>query len=67
MQGMAYCCVTPPSLGQEGDEEYKLKKLEGIATNSREFIVGDFWDSDIKVLNSRGTFLSLFSVPYDDT
>ena len=64
---MAYCCVTPRSFCQEGEEEYKLKKLKDIATNSSGHLIeGDFWDGDIKVFHSRGTFLSLFSVPYDD-
>ena len=61
-----HCCVTW-SLGQEGEEEYKLKKPNGIATNSRgEFIVGDNGDSDVKVFDSSGTFIKRLSLPNDD-
>ena len=38
--GKEYCCIPPRSFGQEGEEEHKLKKPWGIATNSSgEFIV----------------------------
>ncbi|KAL9966959.1 hypothetical protein ACROYT_G025109 [Oculina patagonica] len=66
-QGMEHCCVTPWSFGQEGEEEHKLKYPWGIATNSSgQFIVGDFMDGNVKVFDSTGTFMSLFSLPKDD-
>ena len=66
-QGMEHCCVTPWSLGQEGDKEHRLKWPEGIATNSSgHFIVGDDKDTNVKVFDSAGTFIKLFSLPNDD-
>ncbi|XP_078378127.1 uncharacterized protein LOC144661295 [Oculina patagonica] len=66
-QGMEHCCVTPWSFGQEGEEEHKLKEPRGIATNSSgQFIVGDYRDGNVKVFDSTGTFMSLFSLPKDD-
>ncbi|XP_078378074.1 uncharacterized protein LOC144661251 isoform X1 [Oculina patagonica] len=70
-QGMEHCCVTPWSFGQEGEEEHKLKQSCGIATNSSgQFIVGDceddLEDGNVKVFDSTGTFMSLFSLPKDD-
>ncbi|XP_078378088.1 uncharacterized protein LOC144661262 [Oculina patagonica] len=67
-QDMERCCVTW-SFGQEGEEEHKLKNPCGIATNSSgQFILGDYWDStcNVKVFDSTGTFMSLFSLPRDD-
>ncbi|KAL9966952.1 hypothetical protein ACROYT_G025101 [Oculina patagonica] len=65
-QGMEHCCVTW-SFGQEGGEEHKLKMPRGIATNSSgQFIVGDYRDGNVKVFDSTGTFMSLFSLPKDD-
>ncbi|XP_078380872.1 uncharacterized protein LOC144663708 [Oculina patagonica] len=62
-QGMEDCCVTW-SFGQEGEEEQKLKDPCGIATNSSgQFIVGGYGDSNVKVFDSNGTFISLFSLP----
>ena len=70
-QGMEHCCVTPWSFGPygpEGEEGHKLKNLQGIATNSSgQFIVGDsYWDSKVKVFDSSGTFIKLFSLRNDD-
>ncbi|XP_078378077.1 uncharacterized protein LOC144661251 isoform X3 [Oculina patagonica] len=66
-QGMEHCCVTPWSFGQEGEEEHKLKQSCGIATNSSgQFIVGDCEDGNVKVFDSTGTFMSLFSLPKHD-
>ncbi|XP_078378087.1 uncharacterized protein LOC144661261 [Oculina patagonica] len=66
-QGMEHCCVTPWSFGQEGEEEHKLKWPCGIATNSSgQFIVGDYEDGNVKVFDSTGTFMNLFSLPKDD-
>ena len=66
-QRMDHCYVTPWSFGQEGEEEYKLKKPWGIATNSSgQFIVGDYRDRNFKVFDSSGTFMKLFSLPNDD-
>ncbi|XP_078378073.1 uncharacterized protein LOC144661250 [Oculina patagonica] len=65
-QGMEHCCVTW-SFGQEGGEEHKLEWPRGIATNSSgQFIVGDLEDGNVKVFDSTGTFMSLFSLPKDD-
>ena len=65
-QGMEYCCVTPWSLGREGEEEHKLKNPTRIATNSSgQFIVGDRGDSSVKVFDSNGKFVSHFRFPTD--
>ena len=67
---MEHCCVTPWSFGQhcpEGEEGHKLKNPWCIATNSSgQFIVGDRGDSKVKVFDSSGTFIKLFSLPNDD-
>ena len=72
-QGMEHCCVTPWSFGShgphglEGEQGHKLKDPWGIATNSSgQFIVGDHEDSKVKVFDSSGTFIKLFSLPNDD-
>ncbi|XP_078378085.1 uncharacterized protein LOC144661259 [Oculina patagonica] len=66
-QGMEHCCVPPWSFGQEGEEEHKLKNPYAIATNSSgQFIVGDYEDGNVKVFDSTGTFMSLFSLPKHD-
>ena len=66
-QGMEHCCATPWSFGQEGDEVQKLKDPQGITANSSgQFIVGDSGDSSVKVFDSSGTFMKLFSLPNDD-
>ena len=65
-QGMEYCCVTPWSFGQEGEEDHKLKIPQGIATNSSgDFIVADRGDNTVKVFDSCGSFADRFS-PTDD-
>ena len=65
-QGMEHCSLTL-SFGQEGEEEHKLKRPRGIATNSSgQFIVGDISDSNVKVFDSTGTFINLFSLPNHD-
>ena len=66
-QGMEHCCVTPWSFFQEGEKEHKLKAPCGIATNcSGQYIVGDDEDSNVKMFDSTGTFIKLFSLPNDD-
>ncbi|XP_078380873.1 uncharacterized protein LOC144663709 [Oculina patagonica] len=65
-QGMEHCCVTW-TFGQEGEEFFRLRKPCGIATNSSgQFIVGDRGDSNVKMFDSNGTFISLFSLPTVD-
>ena len=64
-QGMEHCCVSW-SLGQEGEEEHKLKAPGGIATNSSgQFIVGDSGDISVKVFDSSGKFVSHLRYPTD--
>ena len=64
-QGMEHCCVSW-SLGQEGEEEHKLKSPGGIATNSSgQFIVGERGDSSVKVFDSSGKFVSHLRFPTD--
>ncbi|XP_078378709.1 uncharacterized protein LOC144661753 [Oculina patagonica] len=65
-QDMDDCRVTW-TFGQEGEEEHKLKKPVGIATNSSgQFIVADQGESNVKVFDSTGTFVNLLSLPSDD-
>ena len=60
--------VTSWSFGQEGEEGYKLKRPQGIATNAYgEFIVGDNEDCNVKVFDSKGKFVKSFSPSTDDT
>ena len=57
-QGMEHCCVTPWSLGQEGEEEHNLKLPWGVAINTQgHFIVPDNGDDKVKVFDSSGKFL----------
>ena len=64
-QGMEHCCVSW-SLGQEGEEEHKLKDPSGIATNSSgQFIVGDGGDSSVKVFDISGKFVTHLRFPTD--
>ena len=64
-QGIEHCCVTPWSFGQEGEEEHRLKKPRGIATNSSgQFIVGDI--NEVKMFDPTGQFIQHFSLPNDD-
>ena len=59
--GKEYCCVPLRSLGQEGEEEHKLKEPMGIATNSSgEFIVTDL--HYVKVFDNSGKFVKQSSL-----
>ena len=63
-QNMEHCYV-PWSFGQEGEEEHKLKRPPGIATNSSgQFIVGDI--NEVKMFDPTGQFIKHFSLPNDD-
>ena len=65
-QGMEHCYVSPWSLGREGEEEQTLKEPVAIATNSKgQVIVADLKDSNVKVFDSKGTFLDFFTIPSD--
>ena len=65
---MEHCCVTPWSFGQEGEEEHKLKKPWGIATNADgQFIVIDYPDKRVKVFDSSGKFVLQFCPEHNDT
>ena len=64
---MEHCCVTPWSLGQEGDEEHKLKDPSAIATNHRgQFLIADDGDETVKVFDSNGKFAFRFNPQTDD-
>ena len=73
-QGMEHFCVTPWSFGPHGPhgphgEQGHKDPWDpwGIATNSSgQFIVGDHGNSKVKVFDSSGTFIKLFSLPNDD-
>ncbi|CAH3134177.1 unnamed protein product, partial [Porites lobata] len=66
-QGKEHCCVTPWSLGQEGEEEHKLKIPRGIATNHRgQFLIADNGDKTVKVFDSNGKFDFRFNPQTDD-
>ena len=61
-QGLEHCCVTPSSIGQECEEEHKLKIPQGIATNSSgQFIIADRGDNTVKVFDSCDSFTNFFS------
>ena len=63
--GKEYCCVPLRSLGQEGEEEHKLKKPWRIATNSSgEFIVTDL--HYVKVFDNSGNFVKQSSPSTDE-
>ena len=63
--GKEYCCVPLRSLGQEGEEEHKLKEPWGIATNSSgEFIVTDL--HYVKVFDNSGKFVKQSSLSTDE-
>ena len=54
-------CYVPWSLNQEGEEEHKLKKPRGIATNSSgQFIVVEDHggENDVKLFDSSGNFMA---------
>ena len=60
--GTECSCVRPLSFGQEGQEENRLRRPVGIATNSDgQFIVADAGDKNIKVFDSSGNFLRSFN------
>ena len=64
---MEHCCVKPWSLGQEGEEEHKLKWPCGIATNHRgQFLIADDGDKTVKVFDSNGKFDVRFNPQTDD-
>ena len=66
-QGMEHCCVKPWLLGQEGEEEHKLKSPSGIATNSKgQFLIADNGDETVKVFDSNGKFDFRFNPQTDD-
>ena len=63
--GKEYCCVPLRSFGQEGEEEHKLKKPWGIATNSSgQFIVTDL--HYVKVFDNSGNFVKQSSLSTDE-
>ena len=63
--GKEYCCVPLRSLGQEGEEEHKLKEPMGIATNSSgQFIVIDL--HYVKVFDNSGKFVKQSSLSTDE-
>ena len=65
---MEHCCVTPWSFGQEGEEEPKLKRSRGIATNSKgQLLIADDGDKTVKVFDSNGKFDFRFNPQTDDT
>ena len=67
-QGMAHCSCLPWSVGQEGDEEHKLKDPSAIATNHRgQFLIADTGDKTVKVFDSNGKFDSRFNPQTDNT
>ena len=64
---MEHYCVTPWSIGQQGEEEHKLKKPWCIATNHRgQFLIADDGDKTVKVLDSNGKFDFRFNPQTDD-
>ena len=64
---MEHCCVTPWSWGQEGEEEHKLKRPRGIATNTKkQFLIADNGDKTVKVFDSNGKFDFRFNPQTDD-
>ena len=63
--GKEYCCLPLRSLGQEGEEEHKLKDPMGIATNSSgQFIVTDL--HYVKVFDNSGKFVKQSSLSTDE-
>ncbi|KAM7431243.1 hypothetical protein ABFA07_018180 [Porites harrisoni] len=66
-QGKEHCCVTPWSFGHEGEEEHKLERPRGIATNHRaQFLIADNGDKTVKVFDSNGKFDFRFDPQTDD-
>ena len=65
--GTEHSCVGPLLFGEEGQEENRLKKPVGIATNSDgQFIIADDGDKTIKVFDSNGNFLLSFNTCIND-
>ena len=65
-QGNEHCCLLW-SLGQEGEEEHKLKNPWGIATNTKkQFLIADHGDETVKVFDSNGKFDFRFNPQTDD-
>ena len=63
--GKEYCCVPLRLLGQEGEEEHKLKGPMGIATNSSgQFIVTDL--HYVKVFDNSGNSVKQSSLFTDE-
>ena len=63
---MEHCCLLW-SFGQDGDEEHKLKRPTGIATNHRgQFLIADDGDKTVKVFDSNGKFDFRFNPQTDD-
>ena len=63
--GKEYCCVPLRLLGQEGEEEHKLKEPMGIAINSSgQFIVTDL--HYVKVFDNSGNFVKQSSLSTDE-
>ena len=63
--GMEQFCIQAWSFGQEGEEERRLKHVQGIAINTKgQFIIADH--EYVKVFDSSGKFLYSFC-PVDDT
>ena len=66
-QGNERCCVTPWSLGQEGEEEHEPNGPSGIATNTKkQFLIADDGDKTVKVFDSNGKFDFRFNPQTDD-
>ena len=65
-QDMEHCCVTPWSIGQEGEKEHRLKNPKGIATNSS----GEFMymneDFVIHTFGEHGDHLNKFEPQLND-
>ena len=65
-QGNEHCCLLW-SLGQDGEEEHKLKWPLGIATNTKkQFLIADNGDKTVKVFDSNGKFDFRFNPQTDD-
>ena len=66
-QGMVHCSCLPWPVGQEGEEEHKLKDPFRIATNHRgQFLIADYGDKTVKVFDSNGRFDFRFNPQTDD-
>ena len=66
-QGMVHYSCLPWSFGQGGDDEHKLKRPLGIATNIKgQFLIADNGDKTVKVIDSNGKFDFRFNPQTDD-